>query len=345
MGSVPPFEAEVRKLSLEALLRKYLWVVDLVAVSLCALFLARAAAGLVDANLAELPVPPPKASPLDVDRATAVNRKDVLPILKRNVFCSECPPILKPPAPPKAVAEKASGAAVAPIEKEPVATKLPLELVAVMYAEPPLGMTYSAAVLRETENGAAGSFGVGESFLDAKIIGIEETRVFLDNNGNPEFLDLLAEDAPKKSKRKRRTPKPAAKPKPKKRPKRKGIPNALSKALDEGIREIGPNKYEIQRQTLQQVLGNMNLLSRSARIVPEVRDGQPAGFRLYSVKPEGPFAKIGMQNGDVIFSINGLEMTSPEKALMLYTKLKSAAHLSVGLERNGKRTTKDYAIR
>ena len=52
-----------------------------------------------------------------------------------------------------------------------------------------------------------------------------------------------------------------------------------------------------------------------------------------------------MQNGDVISAINGLEITSPEKALEVYAKLKSASHLSLGLERNGQRITKDYTIR
>jgi general secretion pathway protein C len=115
--------------------------------------------------------------------------------------------------------------------------------------------------------------------------------------------------------------------------------------MDKGIKKLGEHAYEIQRQTLESVLGNMNLLSRSARIVPEIRDGKAAGFRLYSVRPDGPFAKIGMQNGDVISSINGLEITSPEKALEVYAKLKSASHLSLGLERNGQKVTKDYSIR
>lgn len=89
----------------------------------------------------------------------------------------------------------------------------------------------------------------------------------------------------------------------------------------------------------------MALLSRSARIVPEIRDGKAFGFRLYSVRPDGPFAKIGMSNGDVISSINGLEISSPEKALEVYAKLKSASHLAVGLERNGQKISKDYTIR
>ena len=113
--------------------------------------------------------------------------------------------------------------------------------------------------------------------------------------------------------------------------------DALSAEMDRGIKKTGEHTYELQRSTLESVLGNMNLLSRSARIVPEIKDGKAAGFR--------PFAKIGMQNGDVIASINGLEITSPEKALEVYAKLKSASHLSLGLERNGQKITKDYSIR
>ena len=101
----------------------------------------------------------------------------------------------------------------------------------------------------------------------------------------------------------------------------------------------------MQRATLDSLLGNMSALSRAARIVPEMKDGKPTGFRLLSIRPDGPFAKIGLQNGDVISAINGLEMTSPDKALEVYTKLKSASHLSVGLERNGQKITKEYNIR
>ncbi len=115
--------------------------------------------------------------------------------------------------------------------------------------------------------------------------------------------------------------------------------------LDRGIKKTGEHNYEVQRATVDSLLGNMSLLSRSARIVPEIRDGKAAGFRLFSVRPDGPFAKIGLQNGDVISAINGLEMTSPDKALEVYTKLKSASHLSVGLERNGQKINKEYNIR
>ena len=91
--------------------------------------------------------------------------------------------------------------------------------------------------------------------------------------------------------------------------------------------------------------GQHGCARQGARIVPETRDGKSAGFRLFSIRPDGPFAKIGLLNGDVVSSINGLEMTSPDQALLAYTKLKTANHLSVAIERNGQKITKDYNIR
>jgi general secretion pathway protein C len=306
---------------LEAVLRKYLWAIDLLVIALCAVFLARASASAVEASIV---VPPPRpAARLARNQNPTVYTKEIEGILKRNVFCSTCPPIIPVDTP-----ETGPAAPEAPQK-----TSLPLGLMGIMYSPPPLGLKWSVAIVRDTEDKSMGAFGVGSKVHGATITEILETRVYLDNGGKTEFLDLL--DAANVA-----APAPASAAVT---PQAGG--DALSQEMDRGIRKTGEHAYEIQRQTLESVLGNMNLLSRSARIVPEIKDGKSAGFRLYSVRPDGPFAKIGMQNGDVISSINGLEITSPEKALEVYAKLKSASHLSLGLERNGQKVTKDYSIR
>jgi general secretion pathway protein C len=314
----------------EALLRKYLWGVDLAVIALCALFLALAASSAVESSIAVPPQRPVYRAPRNT--IPVAYNKDVLPILKRNVFCSTCPPIIDDP--------NKKTDSTAPVNEPPAKTSLPLALLAIMYAPPPPGLTtsqWSVAVMRDTEDKSTGAFGAGQSVRGAKITEIQETRVFLDNNGKTEFLDLL-EGTKAAASTPESQPSPVAAAPP-------GGGDAFSTEMAKGIKKTGEHSYDIQRSTLESVLGNMSLLSRSARIVPEIRDGKAAGFRLYSVRPEGPFALIGMQNGDVISSINGLEITSPEKALEVYAKLKSASHLSLGLERNGQKVTKDYSIR
>jgi general secretion pathway protein C len=310
----------------DTLLRKHLWIVDLVAIGLCAVFLGRAAASMVESKYL-LTIAAPRPAPRLARTETEVfYPKAIDDIIKRNVFCSTCPPIVA--VEPTAVASTAV--------LEPQKTSLPLQVLAVNYVAPPWGFEHASATLRDTETKFVGAFRPGEKVRGATITGIDETRVHLDNVGKPEFIDLLEPEANPAA----TTPvAPAA---------AAATPpggDAFSQELDRGIKKTGENTYEIQRATLESVLGNMSLLARSARIVPEMRDGKAAGFRLYSVRPDGPFAKIGMQNGDVLSAINGLEITSPEKALEVYAKLKSASHLSLGLERNGQRLTKDYSIR
>jgi general secretion pathway protein C len=310
----------------EALLRKYLWALDLVVVGLCAIFLARAASSYVESNYL-VGVQAPRPAPRISRPAATVYTKQTEEILKRNIFCSTCPPLIGGPEPEN----------TGVVDTTPQKTGLPIGLMAVMYAPPPNGLKWSVAIIRDTEDKGIGAFGVGSKVRNATVTEILETRVYFDNAGRTEYLDLLDTATPTASAPSYSPPVATAPSTPSSDP--------LSQEMAQGIKKTGEHTYEIQRKTLEAVLGNMNALSRSARIVPEIRDGKAAGFRLYSVRPDGPFAQIGMQNGDVINAINGLDLTSPEKALEVYSKLKSASHLSVGVERNGQKVTKDYSIR
>ena len=59
---------------------------------------------------------------------------------------------------------------------------------------------------------------------------------------------------------------------------------------------------------------------------------------------ESLYSKIGLQNGDVVTRINGYEMSSPERGLEIYTKLKDAKQVNVDVKRRGKPMTLVYAI-
>jgi len=309
---------------METLLRKYLWAIDLAVIALCAIFSARATATLVESRLVRgVPTAKRSARAAAAPVVATVYTKQVEDILKRNIFCSTCPPII--PEAPTAT----TGPAIPELQK----TNLPLRLLAVMYsASDP---RWSMAVIRDNDAKTAGPYMIGSKVREATVTDIEEARVYMTfGGGRREYLDLLDKATPPTA-----APMAAAVPTP------GTSDDPLMRDLDKGIKKTGEHSYEVQRATVDSLLGNMSMLSRSARIVPEIRDGRAAGFRLFSVRPDGPFAKIGLQNGDVISAINGLEMTSPDKALEVYTKLKSASHLSVGLERNGQKITKEYNIR
>ena len=288
---------------------------------LCAIFLARATATAVERKIVSAGPPAKPAVRAPIASATpSVYTKQVEEILKRNIFCSTCPPILP-----------VEGGAKTPDAPPPLQrTSLNLKLLAIMFAPPPADPRWSVAIIRDNDDKSAGPYNVGSTLRDAVVDDITDDRVYLTfSGGRREYLDLL--DRPQPA-----APVAAAPAAP---------VDPLSAELDKGIKKIGEHNYEVQRSTLDSLLGNMGALAKGARIVPETKDGKSAGFRLFSIRPDGPFAKIGLLNGDVVSAINGLEMNSPDQALLAYTKLKTANHLSVAIERNGQKITKDYNIR
>jgi len=128
-------------------------------------------------------------------------------------------------------------------------------------------------------------------------------------------------------------------------PSQKTARDTVSRELDRGIRKLTERRYEIKRRALELALGNLGLLARWVRVAPEVREGKPFGFRLFAITADGPFAKLGLRNGDVLVSINGLDIATPEHVLDAYSKLKEATDLVLGIVRDGRPITREYAIR
>jgi general secretion pathway protein C len=316
----------------EAFLRKYFWSLDATVIAVCAALLGAAASGFVASRFLNVAAPHKAARIAMLAKAeTPPRSKKPDAILRRNIFCSKCPPIRLGGDPePAPVADEV-------VLIQPQATSLPLRLLAVMYSSDFAEREWNTVVIRDTESKSVGAYRAGGEIHGATLTTIQETRVFLDNAGKIEFLDLFAAPPP-------RPPPPPPSPIKRPAPVVAAAADPFSQELNRGVRKLGENRYELRRSTVESVLGNVSVLARSARIIPEVRGGKAHGFRMMAVKPDGPFAKIGIQNGDVLVSINGLEMSSPEKAMEVYAKLKSASHLSLGLERMGKRIEQDYSV-
>ena len=69
--------------------------------------------------------------------------------------------------------------------------------------------------------------------------------------------------------------------------------------------------------------------------VPSIRDGKANGFKIYAVRPSSLWAHIGLTNGDSVEAVNGMNLSTPDKALEIYAKLKTASNLDVSIMRRG----------
>jgi general secretion pathway protein C len=139
-------------------------------------------------------------------------------------------------------------------------------------------------------------------------------------------------------------PKPPEK-KEEEKPRGTGGPSTLDPAITKGIKKTGPNEYDIDRAVVDKIMENQADLMRSARIVPEQENGKTVGIRMFGVKEGTLLGVLGMENGDRLQQINGFDMSSPEKALEAYARLRTADHLTVQVNRRGTNTNLDYSIK
>ncbi|MBM4779593.1 MAG: hypothetical protein GQE15_17955 [Archangiaceae bacterium] len=78
-------------------------------------------------------------------------------------------------------------------------------------------------------------------------------------------------------------------------------------------------------------------VAAQARIVPAFERGVAIGFKLFSIRPGSAWREAGLQNGDVIERVNGLDLNSPEKALVVYSTLRCARRFVVEVRRGDER--------
>lgn len=191
---------------------------------------------------------------------------------------------------------------------------LALRLLGTLVAQDP---RWSMASIHELPAGSARSLMISDVIQGARVFAIERERVLLLVDGRLEYIDGLGTAPPVAV---------SAHP---------GAAQPGGSDLGRGIRETGPDTYAVPREDVAEALTHLPELSMQARVVPAFKDGRPVGFKLFSLRDESFFSRLGLRNGDVLQRINGLDLDSPDKALEAFTKLRDARRIELQLERAG----------
>ena len=107
----------------------------------------------------------------------------------------------------------------------------------------------------------------------------------------------------------------------------------------------GTIRRSVDRAELDQTLANVPALMTQARALPFMNNGKMVGFRLDFIQKGSFFEKLGLQAGDVLQRINGVELRDPGTALSLFQQLRTEHNVAVDVLRNNQRTTLAYDIR
>ena len=174
----------------------------------------------------------------------------------------------------------------------------------------------ACAVIEETGRKTQGLYRVGDAVQNAVVKKILWGKVVLRVGDKDEILSMEAPESVKG-----------------------GRPDHSVKPVQSG------DTITVARSDIQDSFKNINKLLTQARIRPHLKDGKPDGFVLSYIKANSFFTKLGLKRGDIIKSINGKQINTPEDAFSFYQALESGAPLSMEISRGGKPKTINYRFK
>ena len=180
------------------------------------------------------------------------------------------------------------------------------------------------AVIEDTATHRQELYRVGDQVGGARVASIDWDRITLEGDGGEEVLEL----AP-----------PAAAPAAE-------TPEApVAAPADDRIRRTAENAFIVDRREVAGAVDNMSGLMTQLRAVAEVREGRPAGFRLFQIRDDSLFARLGLRNGDVVQRVNGSQVADPTALLAFLQRLRTEPRVALDILRGDTPRTLVYDLR
>ncbi|MEW6664823.1 MAG: type II secretion system protein GspC [Thermodesulfobacteriota bacterium] len=177
----------------------------------------------------------------------------------------------------------------------------------------------SWAIIKDNQSGKEEKVPVGAMFGEAKVVMILRNKVVLHFNGKDELLVMGIERI-------------------------RAERLAQDKAGKEQASAEG-STYKISKDFVRNSMNDLAKIMSTMRVRPFIKDGKPQGFQISRLK-EGSLVKtMGFEDGDIITSVNGQNILSPEDAMKLYNTLKDSSFFSITIIRKNQPVTLNYKVR
>jgi general secretion pathway protein C len=151
------------------------------------------------------------------------------------------------------------------------------------------------------------------------ILAIAPDRVLLERDGTPCVARIFAA--------------PGAPPPP--------SPAAVAR----GIVRTGTDSFLLDRGARDALIDGAGDLIRSVMVRPEKQGDDVVGLRIAALKPGTALDALGVHAGDVLVSLDGIPLTSPDRMLQAYARIRTEQRISVVVLRDGRQLQMDYEVR
>ncbi len=111
-----------------------------------------------------------------------------------------------------------------------------------------------------------------------------------------------------------------------------------------GIENNG-NKFAISKTLLDDKLKDIAAVLTQAKAVKIQNPDGSLSFKMTELDPQGIFPYLGIQDQDIITSINGKPIYDMNEVMLLFGRIKGLDNLSLGIKRDGSESVQDYTIK
>lgn len=100
----------------------------------------------------------------------------------------------------------------------------------------------------------------------------------------------------------------------------------------------------VNRDYLNSYINNVDKIWNNIAITEAKQDGNIVGFKIENINVNSAFAKLGLQKGDVIKSINNNQLNSYADAFRVYNNINDTKFLNMEIIRNNETMELNYEI-
>lgn len=315
-------------------------VLVLTTLALCALFCAQGATALLaDKVLSTGPEASATPSRRKVASTRVQRRHDPSVILRRNIFDSSLGDLSGVPA-------DESEQPLEDLPPEDVETPCSGTMRVIGTVVIPGDLERSLAAIVGTDNKAGLHYG-GTEVEGSRIRAIHSDGVVLQSKAGLCRLAMFEVSGAAKKPVFRPAAKPAVKKQKERRNKgRTADRNAglTDQEMTEGIERINDLNYNLSRSMLNKVLDNAGKIIGIAAVAPKIENGESIGMEIRGIRPNTLLTKLGIQNGDILESVNGQSLSNPDAALGAYTTLRTADKFTLSVRRGGQSMMINYNL-
>jgi general secretion pathway protein C len=113
---------------------------------------------------------------------------------------------------------------------------------------------------------------------------------------------------------------------------------------NEQIQQVG-NKTVVKKDLLEEYTKNSDKIWRDISLKENLTNGKIDGFTINKIKRGSNFEKLGLKSGDILKSVNNVELKSYDDAMKIYKKVGNMSALNMKIIRGNETMELGYEIK